>query len=343
MPQAQPEDFIVDIAHEQSYRYLQAIQYDHNSRTRRLIITNNNIPLPLTNKDLVTLHLWFNGKNYSNTTCLFREDGFPYVTFKEDMLKYAGIVSCQLKIWYSGNAEDSTITDSPKKSGVATTFEFGMDVSKSLLNQDRLVASSEFNVLNDLILQANAIPELIKQFKLSQEEVNVLIVKIQGDIANYTNQFDTMKTQYTNDFNVLIQQINSDITSYASQFDSLKSEVTTLKTTVTNWYTDAQAAENIRIANETERQTNTATAITNCETATANTNAAIAGANTARDNANTAATNAGEQASYAYTQAEAARIATESLHYELIDCDGGDARTPTEDYTNDFDGGGAGV
>lgn len=32
MAQTQPEDFRIDISHEQSFRYLQAKQYDHNSR-----------------------------------------------------------------------------------------------------------------------------------------------------------------------------------------------------------------------------------------------------------------------------------------------------------------------
>lgn len=326
MPQAQPEDFRIDISHEQSFGYLQAKQFDHNSRIRRLIITDNNIPIPLTSKELVSLSLWVDGENYSNTTCPFREDGFPYVEFTESMLSRTGDVSCELRIY---NTAEST---------VATTFTFKMTISKALLNQDRLVASSEFNILNDLILQANAIPELIKQFKLTQEEVNVLIVKIQGDIANYTNQFDTMKTQYTDDFNALIQQINSDITSYASQFDSLKSEVTTLKTTVTNWYTDAQAAENIRIANETERQTNTATAITNCETATANTNAAITGANTARDNANTAANYANAKGLRAEEQANRAEQALQDFEFRMRTVDGGELidTTPSE---NLYDGG----
>lgn len=326
MPQVQPEDFRIDISHEQSFRYLQAKQFDHNSRIRRLIITDNNIPIPLTNKELVTLSLWINGENYSNTTCPFREDGFPYVTFKESMLSHTGDVSCEIRIYDSDGVT------------VSTTFTFPMTVSKSLLNQDRLVASSEFNILNDLILQANTIPDLIKQFKLSQEEVNALIVKIQGDIANYINQFDTMKTQYTNDFKSLIQQINSDITSYSTQFDSLKSEVTALKTTVTNWYTDAQAAEKIRIANEAERQTNTATAITNCETATANTNAAIAGANTACDNANTAANYANTKGLYAEEQANRAEQALQDFEFRLRTVDGGELidTTPSE---NLYDGG----
>lgn len=338
MAKTQPEDFRIDISHEQSFRYIQAKQYDHNSRTRRLVITDSNIPIPLTGKELITLSLKINGNNYSNTTCNFGEDGFPYVTFTEDMLKYEGEVICELRIWYSGNADESIINNDEKKEGVVTTFNFGLEVSKSILNRDRLVASSEFNILNDLIIKANAIPDLIKQFNLSQEQINVLIGQVQNDIADYTSQFSTMKTKYTNDFNALIQQINTDIASYKSEYNSLKSDITTLKTSVTNWYTTAQAAENTRIANETKRQTDTAKAIENCEKATANTNAAITGANTARDNANSAAIEAQNKAAYAQNQGDRVDMALQDFEFRLRTVDGGDL-TDTTPAENIYDGG----
>lgn len=338
MAQTQPEDFRIDISHEQSFRYLQAKQFDHNSRTRRLIITDNNIPSSFTGKELITLSLWFNGENYSNTTCLFGNDGFPYVTFTEDMLKYAGDILCELKIWYSGNAETSVINDDSKKSGVATTFTFQMTVSKSLLNQDRLVASSEFNILNDLILQANVIPDLIKQFNLSQEQVNALIEQIQKDISDYTKQFSTIKTKYTNDFNALIQQINNDITSYKSEFNSLKTDITNIKNSITTWYTSAQAAENTRISNENKRQTDTAKAIANCEKATADTNAATSEANTARDSANVAATEALSKGAYAQNQGDRVDMALKDFEFRLRTVDGGEL-TDTTPAENVFDGG----
>lgn len=326
MAKAQTEDFRIDISHEQSFRYLQAKQFDHNSRTRRLIITDNNIPLFFTGKELISLSLYANGENYSNTTCPFGEGNYPFVTFTESMLSHTGDVSCEIRIYDSSEAT------------VATTFTFQMTVSKSLLNQDRLVASSEFNILNDLILQANVIPDLIEQFNLSQEEINTLIIKIKSDINDYTTQFSTMKTQYTTDFNELLQQINSDITSYQSDYTSLKSDITTLQSTITTWYTTAQATENTRIANETARQTNTAAAIANCETATANTNNAIAGANTARDNANAAATEAQKQGVFAQNQGDRVDMALQDFEFRLRTVDGGDL-TDTTPAENVFDGG----
>lgn len=241
MAQTIPEDFRIDISHEQSFRYLQAKQYDHNSRIRRLIITDNNIPMIFVGNELVTLSLWINGDNYSNTTCHFRADGYPYIEFTEAMLSREGDIKCEIRIY---DSDGITVT---------TTFTFMMTVSMSLLNHDRLVASSEFNVLNDLILQANTIPDLIKQFKGSQNEINAFIEKIKSDITSYTNQFSTMKTKYTNDFNTLLSQIRSDISAYQKDYNSLKSDITTLKTNVTNWYTSAQGAESTRVANENKR------------------------------------------------------------------------------------------
>lgn len=326
MAKTQPEDFRIDISHEQSFRYLQAKQFDHNSRIRRLIITDNNVPIVFTGKELIDLSLYINGDNYSNTSCSFRDDGYPYIEFTDAMLSRTGDVSCEIRIY---DSDEGT---------VATTFTFMMTVSKSLLNQDRLVSSSEFNILNNLILQANVIPDLIKQFNLSQEQINALIGQVQNDIADYTNQFSTMKTQYTNDFNALLQKINSDITSYKTEYNSLKSDITTLKNTITTWYTTAQAAENTRIANENKRQTDTAKAIENCEKATANTNAAITGANTARDNANSAATEAQKQGAYAQNQGDRVDMALKDFEFRLRTVDGGDL-TDTTPAENVYDGG----
>ena len=326
MAQTQPEDFRIDISHEQSFRYLQAKQFDHNSRIRRLIITDNNIPLNFTGKELIGLSLYINGDNYSNTTCPFGDDGFPRVVFTESMLSREGDVSCEVRIYSSSDAT------------VATTFTFMMTVSKSLLNQDRLVTSSEFNILNDLILQANVIPDLIKQFNLSHEQINALIKQIQTDISDYTKQFSSMKTKYTNDFNTLIQQINTDITSYKSEYNSLKTEITNLKSSITTWYTAAQAAENTRVANENKRQTDTAKAIANCEKATANTNTAISRANTARDNANAAATEAQTKAVYAQNQGDRVDMALKDFEFRLRTVDGGEL-TDTTPAENIYDGG----
>lgn len=215
MAQAKPEDFRIDISHEQSFRYLQAKQYDNNSRSRRLIITDNNIPITYNGNELIVLSLWINGENFSNTTCLFGDDGFPYVNFTESMLSREGDVNCELRIY---NSDGITIT---------TTFTFTMTVSKSLLNQDRLVKSSEFNVLNDLILQANKIPDLIKNFDITIEEAHTLIEKIKSDILNYISQFEEMQSDVDSLIESTSDYIN-ELTQAAK--DALAEATTTLAT-----------------------------------------------------------------------------------------------------------------
>ena len=113
------EDFKIDVAKTQSFKYLQAKQFDHNSRKRRLIITDSNIPIKYSDdrSEYITLSLYINGRNYSNTSCPFESDGYPYITFTESMLSEVGDVSCEIRIYDHQNGS------------VITTFTFMMTVS----------------------------------------------------------------------------------------------------------------------------------------------------------------------------------------------------------------------
>lgn len=313
------EDFRIDISHEQSFKYLQAKQYDHNSRVRRLVITDNNIPITFKGTEVIALSLEINGENYSNTTCPFDDDGYPYITFTEAMLSRTGDVHCEIRIY--DNSESS----------VTTTFTFTMTVSKSLLNQDRLVSSSEFNILNDLIVQAAAIPDLIKDFNLNQEEAKKLIETLKENIQKYSTEFNEIKNKYTSDFNKLLERINSDITSYQETFNTLNENLTHLQTNITLWYSEAQEAENKRVEQENKRQTNTAEAIKKCETATSN-------ANTATESANTASSKANDAALFAQNQADRVEEALQDFEFRKRMVDGGNL-SDTSPLENLYDGG----
>lgn len=336
------EDFRIDLSHVQSFKYLQAKQYDHNSRRRRLILTDNNIPLFLKGTEIIILSLYGDGKNYSNTTCAFGSDGYPYIIFTESMLSVAGDIDGEIHIY------DNPM-DGSSQPAVATTFNFKMTVSKSLLNQDRLVTSSEFNILNDLILQANTIPQLIKEFNKSQEKANQLIEQLIANITSYdsqftdmknqyTSDFDTLKQKYTNDFNVLIQQINSDITSYQENYNSLRTDFVNFKEEVVTWYTAAQETESNRVLAENKRQEDTAAAIKNCETATENTNQAISNAEGATQNAEAATEESRTQSAYAKSQGDRIEDLLKGFSIVRRTIDGGDLldTTPSD---NLFDGG----
>lgn len=347
MAQLKPEDFKIDISHKMSFKYILAKQFDHNSRVKRLVITDNNIPLNFTGNELVTLSLSINGDNYSNTTCQFGEDNFPYITFTESMLSKVGNVDSELKIW---DHENGTVT---------TTFTFQISIEKSILNHDRLVESSEFDILNGLIIQAISIPDLIKQFNLSQDTINSFINQITNEIKTYQETF----------------------TSLSSEAQGLIDDVQAFLESVTAAESGRVTAENLRVQAENKRQTDTTNAISNIEkrtdtailamktqttdavasmekkidtvienaenainetkVATQNTKKAISDAETATKETNEAIVNATNEALFAREQGEAARDAVSALHYELLDMDGGDAFTEQNEYTDDYDGGGA--
>ena len=216
------EDFKIDVAKTQSFKYLQAKQFDHNSRKRRLIITDSNIPIKYSDdrSEYITLSLYINGRNYSNTSCPFESDGYPYITFTESMLSEVGDVSCEIRIYDHQNGS------------VITTFTFMMTVSKSLLNQDRLVESSEFNILNDLILQALAISDMLDKYEENDRIINDAIIQINNDISSYRNEYTLLSNE--------AQGLVNDVENYLIDIQTEEA--------------NRVNAENSRIAAELQRQ-----------------------------------------------------------------------------------------
>ncbi|MCI8661529.1 MAG: BppU family phage baseplate upper protein [Lachnospiraceae bacterium] len=303
------EDFRIDVAKVQSFKYLQAKQFDNNSRKRRLIITDSNIPIQYSDdrSEYITLSLSLNGDNYSNTSCSFEADGYPYIIFTESMLSKVGDVDCEIRIY------------DHKNGSIITSFPFIMTISKSLLNQDRLVESSEFNILNDLVLQAITIPDLINEFQLSQENISNLIV-----------------------------QINNDIDSYRGNYTSLSTDFRNLIADVQNYLTDIQerernrvSAEQDRVNAENKRQQDTAHAIGQANTAADRAAAATNHANTAAANAQNVTAQALQSAVDANAAKDQCLAAIDHLQYEMRVLDGDAAATLETSYENAYDGGGA--
>ena len=243
------EDFRIDIAHEQSFKYLQAKQYDHNSRKRRLIITDSNIPITYSDArtEYITLSLSLGNDNYSNTSCPFGEDGYPYITFTDSMLSKAGDISCELRIYDS------------KGGTIITTFTFMMTVSKSLLNHDRLVESSEFDILNNLILQALELPDLIEEIKEQKEIIAQLIIDVKTDITEYRETF----TQLSNEAQGLINDVEEFLENVTAeeaarvQAENARESAETARTNAEESSSIAETnrvdAEKARVSAETDR------------------------------------------------------------------------------------------
>lgn len=343
-------DFTIDVGKQQSFKYLWAKQYDHNARRYRLVITNQNVPLTLTGKEYIVLSLEdSSGNNYSNTSCPFGDDGYPYITFTDSMLSREGNIKCEIRVY------------DQKGDSIATTFTFNMEVSRSLLSQSRMVESSEFNILNDLISQAIQVTVLLEDFKENKAEIERLITQINADITSY----------------------RSDYNSLSQQTQELIDQVQTFLTTVQQSENDRVAAENARVQAEQLRQSGyeskvaeveqrtaaaiadvksqTATAISNMQTAydqktqdvetrvsdaisdateaTGRANTATESANSATDSAKAATEAAATSAVSANSARDACLAAIETLKYTMVDLDGGEPDSDASLYVNDYNGG----
>lgn len=343
-------DFTIDVGKQQSFKYLWAKQYDHNARRYRLVITNQNVPLALTGKEYIVLSLEDSGgNNYSNTSCPFGDDGYPYITFTDSMLSREGDIKCEIRVY------------DQKGDSIATTFTFNMEVSRSLLSQSRMVESSEFNILNNLISQAIQVTALLEDFKENKAEIEKLIAQINADITSY----------------------RSDYNSLSQQAQELIDQVQTFLTTVRQSESDRAAAENARVQAEQLRQSGyeskvadveqrtataiadvksqTATAISDMQTAydqktqdvetrvsdaisdateaTERANTATESANSATDSAKAATEAATTSAVSANSARDACLAAIETLKYTMVDLDGGEPDSDASLYVNDYNGG----
>ena len=343
-------DFTIDVGKQQSFKYLWAKQYDHNARRYRLVITNQNVPLTLTGKEYIVLSLEDSGgNNYSNTSCPFGDDGYPYITFTDSMLSREGDIKCEIRVY------------DQKGDSIATTFTFNMEVSRSLLSQSRMVESSEFNILNNLISQAIQVTALLEDFKENKAEIEKLIAQINADITSY----------------------RSDYNSLSQQAQELIDQVQTFLTTVRQSESDRAAAENARVQAEQLRQSGyeskvadveqrtataiadvksqTATAISDMQTAydqktqdvetrvsdaisdateaTGRANTATESANSATDSAKAATEAATTSAVSANSARDACLAAIETLKYTMVDLDGGEPDSDASLYVNDYNGG----
>lgn len=343
-------DFTIDVGKQQSFKYLWAKQYDHNARRYRLVITNQNVPLALTGKEYIVLSLEDSGgNNYSNTSCPFGDDGYPYITFTDSMLSREGDIKCEIRVY------------DQKGDSIATTFTFNMEVSRSLLSQSRMVESSEFNILNNLISQAIQVTALLEDFKENKAEIEKLIAQINADITSY----------------------RSDYNSLSQQAQELIDQVQTFLTTVRQSESDRVASENARVQAEQLRQSGyeskvadveqrtataiadvksqTATAISDMQTAydqktqdvetrvsdaisdateaTGRANTATESANSATDSAKAATEAATTSAVSANSARDACLAAIETLKYTMVDLDGGEPDSDASLYVNDYNGG----
>lgn len=343
-------DFTIDVGKQQSFKYLWAKQYDHNARRYRLVITNQNVPLTLTGKEYIVLSLEDSGgNNYSNTSCPFGDDGYPYITFTDSMLSREGDIKCEIRVY------------DQKGDSIATTFTFNMEVSRSLLSQSRMVESSEFNILNDLISQAIQVTALLEDFKKNKAEIEKLITQINADITSYRSDYNSLSQQtqelidQVQTFLTTVQQSENDRVAaenarvqaeqlrqsgYESKVSEVEQRTATaiadVKSQTTTAISDMQTAYDQKTQDVETRVLN---AISDATEATGRANTATESANSATDNAKAATEAATTSAVSANSARDACLAAIETLKYTMVDLDGGEPDSDASLYVNDYNGG----
>lgn len=343
-------DFTIDVGKQQSFKYLWAKQYDHNSRRYRLVITNQNVPLALTGKEYIVLSLEDSGgNNYSNTSCPFGDDGYPYITFTDSMLSREGDIKCEIRVY------------DQKGDSIATTFTFNMEVSRSLLSQSRMVESSEFNILNDLISQAIQVTALLEDFKENKAEIERLITQINSDIISYRSDYNSLSQQtqelidQVQTFLTTVQQSENDRVSaenarvqaeqlrqsgYESKVAEVEQRTATaiadVKSQTTTAISDMQTAYDQKTQ---DVETRVSDAISDATEATGRANTATESANSATDSAKAATEAATTSAVSANSARDACLAAIETLKYTMVDLDGGEPDSDASLYVNDYNGG----
>lgn len=343
-------DFTIDVGKQQSFKYLWAKQYDHNARRYRLVITNQNIPLALTGKEYIVLSLEDSGgNNYSNTSCPFGDDGYPYITFTDSMLSREGDIKCEIRVY------------DQKGDSIATTFTFNMEVSRSLLSQSRMVESSEFNILNDLISQAIQVTALLEDFKENKAEIEKLITQINADITSYRSDYNSLSQQtqelidQVQTFLTTVQQSENDRVAaenarvqaeqlrqsgYESKVSEVEQRTATaiadVKSQTTTAISDMQTAYDQKTQ---DVETRVSDAISDATEATGRANTATESANSATDSAKAATEAATTSAVSANSARDACLAAIETLKYTMVDLDGGEPDSDASLYVNDYNGG----
>ena len=163
----------VDIATEQSYIYLKCKQYDETSRKYKLIITDRNKPIVLIGNELVMASIERPDKSYVDTDVQWVNDELIF-TITPSMIEIAGICKIEFRI-FDSNSDT-----------VLSTSIIHMDVMSSVLSYDKMVKSDEFNVLNNLILQANTLPDLI-------EELNSVLTQAKEELTEIQSIKESIK------------------------------------------------------------------------------------------------------------------------------------------------------
>lgn len=251
----------LDISAEQSFIYLKCKQYDSQSRIYQLIITDNNIPIPLKGTEYVTAGMRKPDNTYADTICQW-EDTQLYLTITDNMLSVAGDGILEIRIYEKNTGE------------ILSTMLIHVNIQRSTLPYDKMISSHEFHVLNNLILSVLHAADISK-------ETEALLEKIKNDIAIYETEYTELSTEarelIANLTTFITQAETEEAQRILNEFQRIANEnarteaeqtretkITNALQTITNITNNA--VEATTLANSTASQTSqTNTNITNAE------------------------------------------------------------------------------
>ena len=148
----------LDISAEQSFIYLKCKQYDSQSRIYQLIITDNNIPIPLQGTEYVTAGMRKPDNTYADTVCQWKDTQL-YLTITDNMLSVAGDGILEIRIYEKNTGE------------ILSTMLIHVNIQRSTLPYDKMISSHEFHVLNNLILSVLHAADISKETEALLEKI----------------------------------------------------------------------------------------------------------------------------------------------------------------------------
>ena len=243
----------LDISAEQSFIYLKCKQYDSQSRIYQLIITDNNIPIPLQGTEYVTAGMRKPDNTYADTVCQWKDTQL-YLTITDNMLSVAGDGILEIRIYEKNTGE------------ILSTMLIHVNIQRSTLPYDKMISSHEFHVLNNLILSVLHAADISK-------ETEALLEKIKNDIAIYETEYTELSTE--------ARELIANLTTFITQAETEEAQ------RILNEF-QRIANENARTEAEQTRETKITNAL---QTITNITNNAVEATNSAASQANQTNTN----------------------------------------------------
>lgn len=218
-------------------------QYDTGLRYIKATIYNNGVVFPLTSDYTINFECTKPDSFGVDNIADIDKDGNIIYQITEDTTAKDGWFDAQFKIFDT-------------KGGVVTTPKFKMYVDKSALSNETIVSTPEFNVLNELIKDANEVITTIGDIATSES------IRVSNEAKRKSNESTRISSENTrvlqekNRESQETSRVNAESSRATAEAGRVKAELTRVSDEKTriSAETDRKSAENTRKSNENTRQ-----------------------------------------------------------------------------------------